>query len=1159
MKIKAMLFTLLFCMLLASVGSVNAQSIDYGEGFQILPSNYIAPKMDCERSGGGDIGQKCVLLAYDNTTKKLELFSTWTRFLNDTLPLTPTRTILTDANYEYIIAMNPATSIPYDVVYPTSTLIAIPDQFLIYDGTGLVRKFNPDTDVLTLVHTATANERDIMAGDRKAESLWYKIDRTSGFVSDNWAWDFSGANGWATWTGNNWVSGEYVSGLIPEATSGVSPKSYILFSYNATSGSMGYSNNTDALIGAARYDGVFEREYDFSSYEYFIRNSTHVVRWDYSSNQTTAFFKFNGNVIISQSLWVSSTDVNDIVIIFQNNTGINIYNTWSSLYTAVPEEYNESIAVEAMTPDLFLGLFRANNPYYPKVACSPDFGSCALLVYDTGVLSSACGGILPTAGLKLYYTLTPDQPNWQCEYVFPESYTFTGEAADYPPNYDIRYNTADGKFRIISDTKLYEWDGSANPVNSFSFSSVTPHGQNRGVAFVDEEGDEVLAVLHHGSPPQYLASFAVTAWNSQSLGAILWTCSPLYHGCQSSAFYAKVTYVSGNTKYELKTSQWDYSAFPSVNWYNLGWQTPESNLDMDDDHDYTKAYQYYYPEEGIIFFERDVGDTPNDLGDGIYYSGHNAPTGIDWIYPTVTPYYAYDTLYAEDTESSSRYFEERKIYAVAKRGTNYGCLPFVGCGKVLYHSKSNNPVFVTTSYYDDLIGITNPLTTSMTLECLDPAINYTASAGAAFYAFQLPCNSNINLTLQTVSAYPFFHEQNFDFSVGCVQMNIEAVYIKPFTSTLTVRDQVTGSAIPSATVYVDGSPYTTDVDGQIEFIVAPTSATFDVSTVGSPTCLITLDATGGVSSESHYLYVTKTGYYPWTGTVALDPDGYTIYLNQGEFIVSRVYYKDGIEATGLKTSALINATGADQIYVIRIGIPYNESQDNDFPVTFQTIDASSSYSVTLGLTWGNFTDTTVVSVTPAKNNYGCNENACFELPFYSTDADVGCATDLDCEDSYCLGNIFKELTSCNTLTGQCMYQQTACPTFCDNDIGCYTTIEANESCNFDTECYDLIRCISTAVLKDASCSPSLGVCVTEHVQCTYGCDLTTDACIGAPSEVVCDQSTVVGMLGCTQAGIMGFIGSTYDPMFMLLLVIAIVIITVTLLSLAVKGISNVIR
>lgn len=1102
--------------------SVGAQAqIDYNEGFEILPSNYLAPRMECEKTGD-DVGQKCVLLVYDNTTKKLELFTTSSRFLNDSLPLTSNQTVLTDANYEHIIAINPSSSIPYDIYWISGY------GFVIADGTDIPKRFIIDTGTLSnivLMHTCGSSRQAVMTGDKDLENFWVCILEGSGQLDAyRLKYDGSDSHGGTMSYFQNWLGnggGNYVGGVLLD---GLDNESFILYSYNSTDGRKGYSNNTDAEIGAGRYDGVFEREYSVSSYEYFIRNSTYVARWDRSSNQTTAFFKFNGNDIISQSLWVKSIDVNDMVIIFQNSTGINIYNTWSSLYTAVPDEYNESKVVVTVQEDFF-GLY-VNAPYFPKVACSPSMGSCAMLYYDAGWLST--GG----AGLKFYYTLTPDQDDWTYVWNFG-SYTITGNESPY----DIVYNIADGKFRIIDGirNKIFEWSGVGNPSLVKTYTGVSWIYDMFPLMFVDDQGEYLFMGVDYleGGITDY-NKVSIYQWNTDTETVVL--------GLAVDRKYTIYGWGTGNS---------DASDY----WYDT-WRgtTGYTNFDIKDELTYSGTIQYYYPEEGVAFFEQAAAGS---VGQGIYYAGHTTPHGTDWVFPSVTPYYTYDAIHGEETETDSMYFEESKIYGVARRANDMGCIPFFGCGKVYFYEKANNPVFVTTSYYDEAIETTNPLITSMTVECLDPAINYTAAAGASFNVFQLPCNSNINLTLQTTAAYPFYSETNFDFLIGCNQMNIEAVYIKSFTSTLTVRDQVTGNAVPSATVYIEGTPYTTDANGQIDYVVAPTTANFTVTTIPLPTCLVTMDATGVAVSENRYIYATKAGYYPWSGTVAFDFDGETIYLNQGEFIVSRVYYKDGIEATGEKTSALINATGADQIYVIRGGIPYDETEDNDFPVTFQTIDALSSYTVTLGLTWGNFTDTTQVSVTPAKNNYGCNENACFELPFYSTDPEVGCATDLDCEQSFCLGSIFKELIQCNTITGQCEYQQTACPTFCDNDIGCYTSVEANESCNFDSECYDLIACISTAVLRDAHCSPSLGVCVTEHVQCTYGCEY--GACKLPPVVPTCDQSTVAGMLACTQAGIMGFIGSTYDPMFMLLAVIAIVVIFVTLLSLAVKGVSNVIR
>jgi len=1123
MKTKSLVITLFLSLMVLFAGEASAQ-VDYNEGFQILPSNYLAPKMDCVNQpfDSSSVGQECVLLAYDNTTKKLQLFYTTSRFLEDSYPLTPNLTVTTDANYEYIIAINPSTSIPYDIEYSGQA-----SAWMIYDSTNVAKKYV--NGAITSLQTTTSDLTYLLSGDRPSNYLWTWFNKENGNFEDRvYKHDFSSYDSWGTSKSQNWITTpDYVSGLHLESEDGDLNKSYIFYPYNSTTGEIGYSNNTDSYISGNRYDGIYEKEIRVSSYRYFMRNSTDVIRYDYDTNHSYSFFEMGSNNIISQATWASQTDSNDILVVFQNSSGINIYSIWSSLYTPVPDEYNESKNVAAVREYNGILFGYVNDPYYPRISCTPDVGSCAILYYDAGVLSTN------GAGLKLYYSTTPDQPDWTYIYKFPESYTIR---ADYAPPYDICYHELSGKFRIISGSrrKLYTWDGVGTPVNVYTYSGGASYNQRYPLMFVDDDC-EYLAVG---------VSLAFAHWNHIEIYP--WATTTVvddfeYNGITLSSIEGYIT------------AEDDLSAY----WYDvIGTSYEYDNLDLYDDAEYTKSIQYFYPEESIAFFERRADHTPSNYGKGIYYAGNFYPNGVDWIYPTVSPYYIYDILAGEETESMSTYFEESKIYAVAKRRNDYGCILFLNCGKVFFYEKATNPLFVTTSYYDDLIETTNPLNTSMIVECTDPSINYTDAAGASFNVFQLPCSSNINLTLQTTAAYPFNAEVSFDFLAGCNQMNINAIYVKSFTSTITVRDQITGQAVPSATVYVDGIPHVTDSDGQVDFVVAPTNANFTL-TPNPSSCLITLDATGASVSESHYVYATKTGYYPYSATLSFTSAGQTIYINRGEYIVSRVYYKDGVEATGEKTSAVINATGADETYVLLDGVPYNMSQSNEFPVTFQTLDASSSYTVTLGLTWGNYTDTNDVSITSSQNNYGCNENACFTLPFYSNSIDVQCSTDLDCEESFCIGNLFKELLSCNTETGQCVYEQTLCPTFCDNDIGCYTQAILNDSCNFDTECYDLIECISTAVLRDAICSPSLGVCVTNHVQCTYGCE--DGACNPAPTVPVCDQSTVEGMLACTQSGIMGFIGSVYDPMFLMVIVIAIVIIAITLFSLTIKGISNVIR
>ena len=1119
MKLKFVLLALLLCV---AAMPLNAQAagIDYGQARQLLPNNYVAPRMDCDTAG-----MKCVLVAYDTSSNRVKVFKTADRFVSESYPLVANYSFPVDVNVGTVINMYPSAAAPYDVVYlQADTASGYVWSGITYRNYGFIiayqeKVYGIDVNGLAL-DTLNTSAGFMGAGLYRwfidhdySPARFLAIDSRTG-VSRRYV-----SNGVtnATVDGKryykNHISAQYIGGSVMDANTALNRFNYsfILFFYNSTSLASSLSNTTDAMIGGGKYNGFFEYEERLSSYRYFIRNSTHILQYDQTVNGSLQFWKMGGNNVVSQGMWQNSVSVNDKVIAFQNSSGIFLYNTFASSYVAVPEEYNESLATR-VTSDIF-GIWNVNDFHSPKVACTPNFGACAMLVYDAGVLS------WNGAGLKLYFSTTPFQPNWQRIFKFTGGY---GYVNDYGLQYDIAYNVADGKFRIIDGLarNIYEWDGSGNPVVVY-VSGKYP------LVYADPDGEWFF--MWDNNAPRY--------FKLVNLGVSEIT---IFAGLPSGIPYGFMRSVFNITNY----------------WYdiyngNVGdWNT---NLNMHDDFGYSGAIQYYYPEEGVAFMERNSTVTPANVGKGMYYAGHVPPHGADWVYPSVSPYYMYDVSKNEETEADSSYFGGYKIYGVAKHRNDYGCLPFLTCSNLYFYRKSTNPVFITAAYYDALTGLTNPLNVSMQLICLDPAFNYTALAGDDFHAFQLPCNSNINLTLSTVSAYPFYATHNFDFFTGCSQMNVYAQYIKTFTSVVTVRDQITGDPIVSATVYVDGIPYVTDAQGHISFVVAPTSAEFAVqSDVGA--CLISLVSSGEVS-ESHFVTATKTGYYSSSQTIAFTPAGVAIYLNRGEFIVSRVYYKDGVEATGEKSTARINISGVTNTYVVHDNIPVAASESNDFPVTFQTVNVATTYDAKLGLTWGNYTAFKTVHVTPSMKSYGCNENACFTLPFYSTSPSVGCTTDLDCEQQFCVGNVYKQLDHCDVGTGQCVYGQTACPAFCASDVGCYTSLQSNTSCNFDSECYPLIGCLTTAVLNDARCSSSLHKCVTEHVQCAYGC--LGGACKAAPVKAVCDQSTVEGILNCVRSGIMGFIGGTYDPLFTLIIVIAGMVIFVTLLSLAIKGISNV--
>jgi hypothetical protein len=617
MRGNSILLALVAC-ILSIVICQSAYAYSYDNAIKLLPSNYVAPKMDCEPDG-----QTCVLLAYDNSTGRLQVFNTFTRFTHESYPLVANRTLVTDSNLGKLIALNPASAIPYDVEYisESSTFIIVGiyqlgkvTSYNIHNGV-LATIYNLGTQKFTFFYDAVRRYMfiDPQAGTKDFREEPYALGAYYSGDSSQY---------------QNWTRVDYIGGILFGNLGDQQKTHYILYGYNSTTGKGVFSNTSDYYIGGiGRYQGIYERENSLSSYKIFMHNSTHVLQYDLASNQTIPFFKFNGNVIISQSLWQNPTVINDKVIIFQNSSGIWRYNTWTSSFEATPNEYNESLTT-SVTQDYFF-FWNVNNFRYPKVACSENLESCAMLVYDTGVLS------WNGAGLKLYYTTNPLSPNWQRIYKFSDIAPVDMPTifAVYPPPYDIRYNSASGKFRIVAGEHLYEWNGIGNPTTTMTYSLLYSHGQNSGLGFADEEGDVVIAMIHTGSiggsPTYPRGNLVTTAWNSQTPITTLWTCSPTPvtgEGCASPVPAGTVNYESGNLKYEIQYYKWNFDA--PATWFAIGYNST-SNLNMVNDHDYTQPYQYYYPEEGLAFFERDAGDTPNDYGKGIYYAGHLAPNGID--------------------------------------------------------------------------------------------------------------------------------------------------------------------------------------------------------------------------------------------------------------------------------------------------------------------------------------------------------------------------------------------------------------------------------------------------------------------------------------------------------------------------------------------------
>jgi hypothetical protein len=306
---------------------------------------------------------------------------------------------------------------------------------------------------------------------------------------------------------------------------------------------------------------------------------------------------------------------------------------------------------------------------------------------------------------------------------------------------------------------------------------------------------------------------------------------------------------------------------------------------------------------------------------------------------------------------------------------------------------------------------------------------------------------------------------------------------------------------------------------------------------------IQLSATG-YKTTNYYNYPfaeehTSNGdtYYTYKDESALN-----LYLDKGAEVQVRVYTSDGVQVEGNLVS--VTEDGANHTFVVVDNVPISTSTATSFPATFRLVDERASYPANFTLVQGNHTESQNITILNTTDYYSIS----FTLPDDSSDQP--CSTSADCTASFCVSNFFYELDDCTA--GECVYDVESC-VICDDSAGCYNEV-TTETCYFDSECYDLIECVNSAVLKDARCS-SGNVCVTTELTCTYGCE--DGICVGVPTDEGCDQSTVNGMLECMSAGVMSFVTSTYDPMFTIMIVLFIAGIVGTVIALAFRGFSRV--
>jgi hypothetical protein len=898
------------------------------------------------------------------------------------------------------------------------------------------------------------------------------------------------------------------------------------------------------------YDGMWH----YTDNKVYYRNSTYI-----KTASTTDFSSWGSPV----DYWVNSEGViredrknyaTFDVVAFENASGIHWGNTYVAPAYTPAEEYVSGNWV--YTPAFW---WLGAKAYSPKVACEQDMQHCLMLVYDT---TAFFGGLLGFYSVDGFQTPISFPPNANTFHAFTvPSVVLTEEVLESNLDYqflpyDLWYNDADGEYYLMttSDTqsvKRYKYS---------QFAGLRVQSQGLSCRITDEfcyhkplqiRGKETsqpeMIILNHfcGSSilpscsgfidlqRYYLINGTYITYTNLLTEAPTKSCPSAGFGTTEQKDIDELGgFVADTLDYLEYEIYGDFSCNGIQQYDTLQAGTfPTTSL----------GYDYY--KEGQDFVYKRAGS--GSVAEGNWYTS----TGDFTTYSAPQLYYAWDKASGEIIHQTDRTLLSGKRVYVFER-THYSDFGIYAYIEEVF------PIYVFGRYTDPITGAPdNPVNQSVTLTCPSGYTTTDIDADALVYT---TCDTAMNMSIYTSGFIPTSGALTFDIPAGCTSSMFMYVDYLPqtYSPNITIRDGVTGSPVSGATVKLDNVVQgTTDANGLLQLTVNPIqSPSFVQSTAG---CGIYLDVTG--TPREYWLQASATGFrttndYSFefaeqhvvgnaTSYTYKTEDALNFYLDRGSDVLVRVYTFDGVQVEGNLVS--VKSEGANQTLVMINDVPTATDTATSFPATFRLVDDRASWSANFTLTQGNHTESQNITIINTTTHYTLS----FTLPDDSDEQP--CNTILDCTESYCIGNYYYDLQSCTG--GLCVYDVESC-ILCDDEAGCYNTV-TTETCYFDSECYDLIECVNTAVLQDARCGET-NVCVLQQVECTYGCE--DDVCVGAPTVVECDQSSVVGMLQCMQAGILNFFGSTYDPMFAIVTAIFVAILIITLLAIGFKGFSRVI-
>jgi hypothetical protein len=809
------------------------------------------------------------------------------------------------------------------------------------------------------------------------------------------------------------------------------------------------------------------------------------------------------------------------------------------------------------------------NPKDAKVACTPDNTECVAVLYERGYMVGY------TQGLKLFHSLGDSSKRhfegldfscggllnwdylwhgcmpiavpveWNVDYDLLEDLSNNMSlGSEYPLPYDVTYNPADGEFYI--------------------FITLTFDG-------VDAGGIRVYKYNRDFAVP------ALVAYFSPKDG-----CSAL---CENSLQFIGVL----NETHYLQATILN-QVFPTYGYWLMLKACPLAQTSLNDNCDTilsavpisTGSVQHYSASSGFAFMhganlQYYVRLTKSDssivyTADNFLFTGNMS--GYSY-YDGSNMYYTYDNAsYRVATDGASYSLPELYFPWRANEYINHTDSYVMGKNQIYlwdrgYTSNSgiyayNRPLYeftVQAKGLNPLSGLVEPISANAQLICF--AENYSYSAVGTNAVVHSPCQNGNSLLLAVGSEWAPSTVLINDFDSlmpsGTTYITAPASglgFVKRYNFTLRFVDKFSGIPVAGASVVIDGVAKSTDSSGSVVYELAPyANATFTLTSLGNSYYLIlhgsprsysySFSSSGHSSAVGMFTLTDETSPYSVANfrtskTVQVDP----VFAR----LIVDVYTNDGVHYDG--DSVIVHVGGAQGgVLYDNAGVYVSRNYALSFPSAFALVDNRSSWTAHVNLTQGSYFVADTVSIVNTTSLYSYT----FTLP--NSSSNQQCLSDLGCDMSYCAGNTWYSGGHC--AGGLCVYGAQYCPIFCNDAAGCYYDVTAvNCPAGFDSECWGSNICTDSKHLKNYKCSAEKK-CVYDIIACDYMC--ADDVCLVAPPLELCDQSTVVGMLGCLQSGMMNFIGRTYDPMMTIGVALAITVLLTAFLAFAFKGVSHVLR